>query len=305
MQKLAVGAVSRNYFNMPLWVAYHAGFFGKEGLDVSINLIEGIDEVTQRLKSGEFNLTLGVTENVILDCEDGGRLRIIGGNVNRLPFSFIARPHIRNFEDLRGARIGVSSIKAGSSSLVMKLLEAHGLRYPDDYTLLAVGPILSRWEMLQSGEIDAGLQGAPLNHIAIDAGFVDLGSPRAAFPDFQFTSLDVDIDWAEKNRDVVTAFLRAFMRAHGWFYASKQDSIGIAQKETGIDARYAAKAWDEYTRDEIFPRDGRASVAAIQTLIDISSLIRDLPVRSRTNAADYIDSSFIDAAEKSLAGAPA
>lgn len=305
MQKLAVAAVSRNYFNMPLWVAYHAGFFGKEGLDVSITLIEGIDEVTQRLKSGEFNLTLGVTENVILDCEHGGRLRVIGGNVNRLPFSFIARPHIRGFEDLRGGRIGVSSVKAGSSSLVMKLLEAHGLRYPDDYTLLAVGPILSRWKMLQSGEIDAGLQGAPLNHIAVDAGFFDLGSPRAVFPDFQFTSLDVDIDWAEENRKMVIAFLRAFVCAHAWFYANKQGTIGIAQKETGVDAHYAAKAWDEYTRDEIFPRDGRASVAAIQTLINVSSLIRDLPVRSRTDAADYIDSSFIDAAEKSLAAAPA
>jgi hypothetical protein len=42
-------------------------------------------------------------------------------------------------------------------SLVIKLLAARGLEYPRDYRMRAVGPIPARWEMLQSGEIDAGL----------------------------------------------------------------------------------------------------------------------------------------------------
>lgn len=293
---LKVGAVSRNYFNLPLWIAQHAGFFAREGLSVEIVLIEGIDEVTQRLAAGELQLALDVTENVVLNAEQGGRLEIIGGNVNRLPFSFIARPHIRSWQGLRGARIGVSSISAGSSSLVMKLLAAHGLRYPQDYTLLAVGPILSRWKMLQSGEIDAGLQGAPLNYIALDAGFVDLGNPREQFPDFQFTSLDTDADWAKKNEDMAVAFLRAWLAAHRWFYENKAGATEIAVQETGVERRYAERAWDEYVRDEIFPRDGRASVAAVRALIEVSSLIRNLPGRSRSRAAQYINHAYLDRA---------
>jgi ABC-type nitrate/sulfonate/bicarbonate transport system substrate-binding protein len=296
MRALKVGAVSRNYFNLPLWIAQHAGFFERERLSVEIALIEGIDEVTRRLAEGELQLALDVTENVILDVEQGGRLEILGGNVNRLPFSFIARPHIRSWPDLRGARIGVSSINAGSSSLVMKLLAAHGLRYPQDYTLLAVGPILARWKMLQSGEIDAGLQGAPLNYIALDAGFVDLGSPREQFPDFQFTSLDTDADWAKRNEDTAVAFLRAWLAAHRWFYENKPGVTEIAVKETGVDRRYAERAWDEYVRDEIFPRDGRASVAAVQALIEVSSLIRNLPGRSGSPAAQYINHAYLDRA---------
>ena len=69
----------------------------------------------------------------------------------------------------------------------MRLFEAHGLLHPRDYRLVAVGPILARWTMLQSGEIDAGLQGAPLNYIATDAGYTTLAEPRADFPDFQFS----------------------------------------------------------------------------------------------------------------------
>ena len=296
MGALKVGAVSRNYFNLPLWIAQHAGFFEREALSVDIVLIEAIDEVTRRLAAGELQFALDVTENVVLNAEQGGRLEIIGGNVNRLPFSFIARPHIRSWPDLRGARIGVSSINAGSSSLVMKLLAAHGLRYPQDYTLLAVGPILSRWKMLQSGDIDAGLQGAPLNYIALDAGFVDLGNPREQFPDFQFTSLDSDADWAKKNEDTAVAFLRAWLAAHRWLYENKAGVTEIAVKETGVQRRYAERAWDEYVRDEIFPRDGRASVAGVQALIEVSSLIRNLPGRSGSRAAQYINHAYLDRA---------
>ena len=297
MGALKVGAVSRNYFNLPLWIAQHAGFFAREGLAVEIVLIEAIDEVTRRLAASELHLALDVTENVILNAEQGGRLELIGGNVNRLPFSFIARPHLKSWQDLRGARIGVSSISAGSSSLVMRLLAAHGLRYPQDYTLLAVGPILARWKMLQSGEIDAGLQGAPLNYIALDAGFVELGNPRGQFPDFQFTSLDADADWAKKNEDTTIAFLRAWVAAHRWFYENKAGASEIAMKETGVERRYAERAWDEYVRDEIFPRDGRASVAAVQALIEVSSLIRNLPGRWRSRAAQYINPTYLDRAD--------
>ena len=263
---------------------------------MEIVLIEGIDEVTRRLAAGELQLALDVTENVILNAEQGGRLQLVGGNVNRLPFSFIARPGIESWHDLRGARIGVSSLSAGSSSLVMKLLNAHGLRCPEDYTLVAVGPILSRWKMLQSGEIDAGLQGAPLNYIAVDAGFADLGSPREPFPDFQFTSLDADAGWAEKHAETVVGFLRAWLAAHQWFYDNKAGASDIAVKETGVERRYAERAWDEYVRDEIFPRDGRASVAAVQALIEVSSLIRNLPGRSRSRAAQYINHAYLDRA---------
>jgi ABC-type nitrate/sulfonate/bicarbonate transport system substrate-binding protein len=293
---LKVGAVSRNYFNLPLWIAQHAGLFAREGLSVDIVLIEGIDEVTRRLAAGEFQLALDVTENVILNAESGGRLEIVGGNVNRLPFSFIARPPIRTWAGLRGARIGVSSISAGSSSLVMKLLAAHGLHYPQDYTLLPVGPILARWKMLQSGEIDAGLQGAPLNYIALDAGFADLGNPREQFPDFQFTSLDTDAEWAKRNPDTAVAFLRAWRAAHRWFYDNRAGATEIAMKETGVERRYAERAWDEYVRDEIFPRDGRASAAAVQALIEVSSLIRNLPGRSRSRAEQYINHAYLEQA---------
>lgn len=296
MQTLKFAAVSRNYFNMPVWIAHHAGLFAAEDLTVEIELHESVDEVTERLRDGRVQLAYGITEHVVLDREAGGRLAIIGGNVNKLPFSLIAGRGIRDVADLRGKVVGVSSLEAGSSSLVMKLLEARGLHYPGDYEIRAVGPILARWRLLQSGEIDAGLQGAPLDYIAMDAGYSAICNPRAEVPDFQFTSLNVDLDWAGANEALVVRFMRAFVRAHDWFYANRDEAGRIALAETEVEPRYLARAWDEYTREAIFPRDGDASTAAVQALIEISALIRAVPNRSRAGADGYIERRYWRAA---------
>ncbi len=302
MEKIIFTAVSRNYFNMPVWIAQHQGMFADEGLDVTIELYEGVDEVTNRLRDGRAQLAYGITEHVILDSEAGGFLEIIGGNVNRLPFSFIAGRSIKTFDDLRGKTIGVSSLDAGSSSLVMKLLAARGLEYPRDYKMMAVGPILTRWQMLQSGEIDAGLQGAPLNYMAVDQGFVSLCEPRDEVPYFQFTSLNVDRRWAAGNEGTIRKFMRAFVRAHQWFFANRDGSTSVAMRETGVSREYALRAWDEYTTDQIFPRDGDASTAAVQALIEISSLIRAVPNRVKSSADGYINRNYIRAACQELSG---
>src|SRR3569623_2913535 len=109
MKKIVFTAGSRNNFNLPLWIAKHRGMFADEGLDVAIELYEGVDEVTNRIRDGRAQLGYGITEHVVLDSESGGFLEIIGGNVNRLPFSFVAGKNIKGFEGLRGGPLGVSS----------------------------------------------------------------------------------------------------------------------------------------------------------------------------------------------------
>ena len=300
MTALKVSTLSRNYFNLPLWVGQANGLFAAEGLDVTLDVHESITVVYERLRDGHVQLSRGTTEHVILDREHGGDQEIIGGNLNKLPFSLIGAKHIRSFEDLRGGTIGVSSIEAGSSSLIMKIFSAHGLEYPRDYTLLACGPIMARWEKLRSGEIDAGLQGVPLNHIALDAGFVDLGDMRALFPDFQFSSLNVGGAWARANREAVVAFMRAWIKAHHWIFANKAASSVIAAAESGVALPYAERAWDEYVQGRIFPADATVSIPAVQTLIDVSALIRALPRRSAMKAETYINSSYIEDAAMRL-----
>ena len=107
--------------------------------------------------------------------------------------------------------------------------------------MVPCGPILARWELLRTGGIDAGLQGAPLDYIALDQGFVSLANPREEVPDFQFTSLDIDAGRAAANRDLLLRFLRAFLRAR-LVLREQGSSNAIAVRESGIEERYADRA---------------------------------------------------------------
>ena len=154
---------------------------------------------------------------------------------------------------------------------------------------------------MQSGEIDVGLQGVPLNHIVLDAGFTDLGDMRTLFPDFQFSSLNVDGRWARKNRAITVAFMRAWIKAHHWIFANRDAGSEIAARESGVAQHYAARAWDEYVGGQIFPADGAVCIPAVQTLINVSALIRALPQRGKIKAETYINSAFIEEAAGSRA----
>jgi NitT/TauT family transport system substrate-binding protein len=304
MTPVRISTLSYNYFNLPLWAAKRQGIFEAEGLDVELEVFETIDEVYERLRDGHTQFSRGTTEHVVIDREQGGDQEVVGGNLNKLAFSLIGAKHVQTIADLRGRTIGVSSIEAGSSSLVMEILAAHGLEYPRDYALSACGPIMARWEKLQSGEIDAGLQGVPLNHIALDAGYSDLGDMRRLFPDFQFSSLNVDGRWARENHATAVAFLRAWIRAHRWVFANKAASSELAHAESGVELGYADRAWDEYVGGLIFPADGAISVPAVQKLMDVSALIRALPNRGAMRAETYINTSYFDAAAAEIDASP-
>jgi hypothetical protein len=100
-------------------------------------------------------------------------------------------------------------------------------------------------------------------------------------------------------------FMRAFVRSHQWFFSNREAATPVAIAETSIEKSYALRAWDEYTTDEIFPRDGDANTAAVQALIEISSLIRAVPNRFKSSADGYINRDYLNAALHDLAASPA
>ena len=302
MDIVTVAGTLPNHFNLPIWVAQDMGLFRRWDIEVDLFLHTSIDEVFARIKDGRARIGRNSTEMVILDRERGGTQTIIGGNLNRLPFNFIARPEITGFADLRGKTIGVSSLAAGSSSLIMDLLASHGLHYPGDYRLLAMGPMVTRWDMLRSGEIDAGLQGVPYNFLALDHGYRDL--PLSADGDsgeFAFTCYSTDIAWGEANRDLVERFMAATIEAYRVIFSddpAPDDIAHVHMRDYGFTRDYCARARRFCVDNAVFPRDGDISTAALERLIGLSADIRDLPNRAFTQPDDYVDRSYLHAAQR-------
>jgi NitT/TauT family transport system substrate-binding protein len=304
LDRIVIPGVTRNYFNIPVWLAQRTGIFSRLDLEVVTHRTDkGTDESSAMIRDGRAQLGSCTTEIVVTDREAGGHLTILGGRINRLPFSLIAQPEIKSFADLCGKVIGVSSLNSGTSTMIVRWCAAEGLRYPEDFSLLAMGPIEERWRMLQSGEIAAGLQGVPLDFVAEDAGYTNLGSPTKVFPNFQFSVIIADERWAAANRDIVVRYLLGVLEGTQLLYADKKIAGAVAMAETDLSQNYVDRAWEAYVANEIIPRDGEVNEAGLRTLIELSASVRDVASRAETKIEDCVDRSYLEEAQKRFAAA--
>src|SRR5690349_22339459 len=186
MREITVGVVAPAYVNVPLWIAQERGFLERRDL-----------AATERI--------CGTTHAVA-----GGPLRVVAALTDRPPLSMIALPRHHTFKDLRGGRIGTSSLTEGTRHVAERMLAAHGLTYPADYEFALEGSHVERWKALQAGTIDAALQMIPYDFMAVEAGFTDLG-PVAE--EFALNSVCVAIG---PERAWLSPFLQALAEPAQW-----------------------------------------------------------------------------------------
>jgi NitT/TauT family transport system substrate-binding protein len=294
MREITVGVVAPAYVNVPLWVAQQRGFLERRGLHATERVIGTTHGVTSALRDGTVDIALTAPEGSIADTAAGGPLRVVAGLIDRPPLSMIALPAHRAFSDLRGGRIGTSSLTEGTRHIAERMLAAHGLAYPGDYDFALEGSHVERWKALQAGTIDAALQMIPYDDIAADAGFTNLGPVTE---DFALNAACINTQYSE--RVVVTPFLHALAEAAQWFRANTEESAAIAAARTAIEPRYALRACQALAADGVIPRDlrpGPAALAAAVEALKHSGLIKHselIPADSPDPAAAALDYSYL------------
>ena len=263
------GAVGFNW--LPVIVAERQGMFARRNLAVDIKRLGAVDKVTAAVKNGELDLAITPPEGAIRDCAGGGNLRIIAGNVNRLPLSLIANPRIRRIEDLRGARLGTSSLTEGTALYTMEVLRQHGLNYPGDYEFAVVGVHPARWKALQEGTIDAAVQLIPLNFVGEDAGYSNLGEVTDYISEIVFTGLIVDRAAAERRRNQIVAFLSAVIEGTRWVYdpANDETLLALTKELTQAEGKYGRQALDYMREKRVFSTDLSIPDAAFAKSIEL------------------------------------
>jgi ABC-type nitrate/sulfonate/bicarbonate transport system substrate-binding protein len=293
------GAVGFNW--LPVIVAERQGMFARRNLAVDIKRLGAVDKVTAAVKAGELDLAITPPEGAIRDCAGGGNLRIIAGNVNRLPLSLIAHPRIRRIEELRGARLGTSSLTEGTALYTMEVLRQHGLKYPGDYEFAVVGVHPARWKALQEGTIDAAVQLIPLNFVAEDAGYTNLGEVADYIPEIVFTGLIVDRTAAEKRRDQIVALLSAVMEGTRWVYdpANDETLLALTKELTQAEGKYGRQALDYMRQMRVFSPELSIPDAAFAKSLELMQKAGLADAQLVADAKAVLDASFLAAALKS------
>lgn len=295
---LNVGVISRTVFFVPVWAGHRTGLFAEHGLAVNISVLDNGEKANEDLKAGRLDVTIASTEGLIQDVEAGGPLRIVAGNAAKLPHFIIAQSRFKRFEDLRGARFGVLSFQEGTTFVLRRIAARYGLS-PKDYIEKAVGGAPTRWRLLKEGAIDAGLQPFPLSYEAEAAGFTNMGPALEYIADWQFSTINVNRDWAAKNSATLERFLAGMLRATAWMYAHKDLAADVAAVELNTSRDFASRAVEDTIRYGIMPRDLAVSAAGMRNVLESMRDAGLLPAGQPVTPDKYIEASYLERARAS------
>lgn len=289
---LAGGALGLNW--LPVHLALCAGIFEASGLRVSLKRTGSAEKAIAAVKAGEADLAITPPQEAIADTVAGGALRILAGNVNRLPLSLIANPRFTRIEALKGKVLGTSSMTEGTAIYTREMLSRHGLDYPVDYQLCVVDGHSARWRALQEGRIDAAV--LPLNFVGVDAGYINLGEFSDYIPDIVYTAIVGDRRWAATHRLQITTLLAGLREATEFLYDSSSNALArsIVMEVAQTDAHCGQRALDYMREKGIFARTLEVPLAARRATLDLMIKARRLVSSKRGLAATTFYESFIE-----------
>lgn len=299
-QTLKTGYTSKTIFFLPFFVAQKKGFYQAE--DIKVELIQmGTPAVSlQALIAGQIQICNINPDGIIIAGEKGANLKAIAGVVNGVAYTLVGGKPYKKLQDIKGTRLGVGSLKGGPTTFLLEYLRAKGLSYPRDYNLaLVAGGTPARLAALESGAVSAAVLGVPQSDMALDRGFNRLGDVNETLPTFQFTTVNVNPSWAEKNRPVVVKFLKAHIRSLAWIHDHRDEATELVSRELAIKPPYSRTGLDYFLNKGLFPRDAAITLEGMRMNIEVQArdglLSPPLPPPEK-----HIDLSYLKQAQKEL-----
>jgi ABC-type nitrate/sulfonate/bicarbonate transport system substrate-binding protein len=297
LYEIEIGIVVPAVIYAPVWLAEQRGYLRDEGLTVRLRSFGSTDGTTAALRDGIVPITTGSPEGSIANALGGGDLRLVSGFVNRPPLSMIAQPRCHSMGDLRGAKLGTTSLKEGTCHLMDKMMAAHGMHQPKDFQFVMAGAHPQRWEALKAGTLDAAIQLVPFNYIAEESGFPNLGDVDEYVPDFLFCAVCTRMNWANENRDHLIGLLRALRRGVEALYDDPSGAAAVVLDEMTIKPDHARRACREFVSKKVIPRDLSIGPRAFTATLEAMRYTHLLKGQPQLEMQACVDLQFLDATE--------
>ena len=243
--KLRVSQSTLNTRAAILWMAQAQGLFAKNGLDVETIFLQSSNLQTAALATGEVQIGTIGGATVLSGVAGGQTFRIVASPSNRLPYDLVARPEIKDGKDIRGKRIGVTSVGGTTWMAANLALQNFGLEPGrDDVKINAIGNQGILFQAIEGGSVDLAIVDPFLSRRLKQKGYrILLELHRANIP-FITTSVVTTAPYLRDHEDNIERFLRAFFEAQAFISKSDNKSAVLKTVTTKM------KITDPSTADE-------------------------------------------------------
>ena len=246
--KIIIGYASMSTVATTLWVTQEKGFFGKNGLDVQTIFIPGSPTLIATLSTGEvqFGYTGGTA--TLGSAVGGLDLKMIATFANRVQSDLVVRPDIKTAADLKGKRLGVTSIGGSGWMSAMLGLEQLGLNPErDQISISAFGDQRVISQAVEQGTINGAAIAGVFSRRLKRAGYNILGELEKI--PLVGTSIVVKSDYLSAQPATARNTVKALLEGHAYVLnpANRASVLEIVMKRLGLsDAAMAADGLDDY-----------------------------------------------------------
>ena len=271
-----------------LWTAFESGYFKDEGLDAELVNIPSSSRAVAALLSKEVQFS-HMDGQVAIDANLGGAdLKLFYGVTNRLVFSVMTKPEITKPADLKGKRLGITTVGSSTHTVATLVLRDWGLKPEADVPLIQLTEVPNILTALVAGQIDAGIMSPPTNTRAKAMGFRELLNVAIDGPEWPSIAVAATGDYLRANPTVGERFVKAYSRGVQKFKSDKALGTSILKKYLKLDDQAVLDdTWAQFSKylAEI------PYVLGMQNTIDAVGQAR--PEAKKLKPEDLIDASYV------------
>jgi len=243
------------------------GLFAAEGVEVETTVTPNSTEQMRGLSQGKFDIVSTAFDNVLAwSGKEGAEIITIAQISDKTVLPVFVRPEIKTWSDLKGKKLAADAVDTAFALVLRRILLANGLDMTKgDYELVALGATGARLESMLKGETFAGVLTSPFDVKAVAAGMRRIGDSKEVLPDYPNTVLAVSREWAQKNRDTLIAYLRAWLKAMSWVKdpANREAAIKMVGAELKLNPKQAADSVEELSAT------GNLNLPGLQVVLDL------------------------------------
>jgi ABC-type nitrate/sulfonate/bicarbonate transport system substrate-binding protein len=241
LQKVRISYSSRSNSTTVYQVALARGFFKEEGLEAEmIQMNPRLGGLAVMNGDIEFTTTFGTTLRGIIQ---GLPLKFVAISVRKTDHFLISRPELKTIQDLRGKRLGVSTLFGTDQLAAEDMMQSKGLN-PSAVQVGALGDAPVRVQALRAGIVEVIAMNTPYDMVLMKDGYNALGGPQDLKRALPLAGLAVKDSLLKEKPALIKRALRAVLKSHRFIFDNKQETTRIMMQWLSQPPDIASRAYE-------------------------------------------------------------